>query len=132
MGSSQFFSGGTLNPPPNVTEEQVSSVAAIVARIADGQPDLEWTGEEVAAFDQARALFQRCQQQAESALVHVVVERVHELGAAGPGRAIRVAVSWNQEKTGLARRTFMYGPPKFATLPTILFLRNLFEHCAIV
>jgi hypothetical protein len=127
MSETRIVAGADLAPPPQVPPEGLELYDSVIAAVQAGTPaSPAWSNEAKLAFDQARFNFEQCQKRGDN--FALVLERVHEMGAAGPGRSLRLKASWIERKDNGPRTTYAY--PRGLKLEEIIYtVRNILEHC---
>jgi hypothetical protein len=126
MSETRLVPGGELAPPPPISDDALGTLNSVIdAVFSDVQP-IGWSEEALSALSQARAFLSTCRVRGED--FKLTSERVHEPGAAGPGRGLRVKATWTEKRDQSPRTTVSY--PRSLKLPDIIFfVRNMLEHC---
>jgi len=127
MSETRIVAGAELAPPPKVPEEGLVLFDSIITAVQTGAPvPAEWSQEAKAAYAQALFNLEQCQKRGDN--FTLVLERVNEMGAAGPGRSLRLKASWVERKDNSPRTTMMY--PRGMRVEEIVYVvRNILEHC---
>jgi hypothetical protein len=129
MGETQIVSGSGLAPAPQVDDQWLQGMQRIV-QVVLGKEDAppEWAVEQpiTDALDEARSWAQRWDDRAEDR--QLVVERINEPSASGPGRAIKLRAAWTDRRTGRAGSRVAY-PALYQDVASMVHaVRHLIEH----
>ena len=129
MAETSTIQGHDLAPPPTVPDAWWASMERIIAILMDGQetPE-EWAQDQSAqdALAEARSWAERWQKRATNC--KLVLERVSQPSAHGPGRSVRMFASWNERTTGAEGTRMAYPPLHQDTDKMIHSVRHLLEH----
>ena len=129
MGESIFVVGGSpLSPPTPLSKEEFDVYDQVIRAVTEDGP-LDVDDESGPALQEAREIFALLK--SKSDYVKVEVHRINEPGAAGPGRAMDVAVSWKDKEKGSTRTTKVY-PRGRGVCEVVYTIRNLLNHAWMV
>jgi len=128
MGETQIVGGGVLAPPPQVDDAWFTGMARII-RVILGEEDApaEWAGEPETqeALDEARGWADRWK--GKTLERKLVIERINEPSASGPGRAIRMTATWVRND-GAPGSRISYPPAAQDVAKMVHAVRHLIEH----
>jgi hypothetical protein len=117
---------GDLAPPPKISAEELARFEAVIALVPTEEAPTGWSRDALMALDEVRVNYSYVKKRADN--FKIELEPVAELGAAGPGRGMRVKATWIERADQSARETLIY-PRSFKLEDIVYLVRNLLEHC---